>query len=116
MQKLSQSEESSVESDMEIKGCELVVTNIKISVKLPLPVCLQSVEKRCKQLSQSRIIYCNRKKENILTIRYNNFTYVLFKVQMIQKTKIQPDVIFSIDILPNTRIKTVLDIVWLVFI
>ena len=62
MQKVSQSEESSVESDMEIKGCELVVTNIKISVKLPLPVCLQSVEERCKQLSQSRIIYCKRKK------------------------------------------------------
>ena len=64
---------------MEIKDCELVVTNIKISVKLPIQVCLESVEERCKRLGESTIIYCSRKKENILTIRYNNFTYVLFK-------------------------------------
>ena len=71
---------------MEIKNCELVVTNIKISVKLPVSVCLQFVQERCKELSETGIIFCSRKKQNILTIRYNNFTYILFK----RSSKISP--------------------------
>ena len=55
------------------------VTNIKISVKIPQLVELDFVEERCKKLSQDRIIFCSRKRANILTVRYNNFTYILFK-------------------------------------
>ena len=94
---------------MKIKDCELVVTNIKISVKLPNTVCLESVEERCKQLSTSTIIYCSRKKKNILTIRYNNFTYILFKRSSkissnlqhcnITKLKTEEDILKAIDLL-----------------
>ena len=94
---------------MEIKGCKLIVTNIKISVKLAIPVSLQSVEERCKQLSQSTTIYCKRKKNNILTIRYSNFTYILFKRSSktssalqhcnITKLKTEDDILKAIEIL-----------------
>ena len=94
---------------MEIKGCKLIVTHIKISVKLPIPVSSQSVEERCKQLSQSTTIYCKRKKKNILTIRCSNFTYILFKRSSktssalqhcnITKLKTEDDILKAIEIL-----------------
>ena len=55
------------------------VTNIKFSVTLPRPVCLDSVIERCSKLQTSTSLYCSRKTKNIITIRYNNFTYVPFK-------------------------------------
>ena len=65
---------------MEIKDWKLEVTNIKISVKLPFSVSLSFVEDRIKSLQSSVFnINCSRKNSNILTIRYNNFTYILFK-------------------------------------
>ena len=56
------------------------VTNVKISVKLPREVSLKFVEDRCKLLQPTNTdIYCSKWKENILTVRYSNFTYILFK-------------------------------------
>ena len=56
------------------------VTNIKASVKLPNPVDLNFVVDRCSELSKITTgIYCSKKTNNILTIRYNNTTFVLFK-------------------------------------
>ena len=46
------------------------------------------MEDRCKSLqSTAPNIYCSRKKQNILTVRYNNFTYILFK----RSSKIPPE-------------------------
>ena len=87
---------------MEIKGCKLVVTNIKISVTFPLPVCLQSVEKRCKQLSQSRNIYCKRKKRIFSQIvTTTSHTYSLKGVQknLHHKLKTENDILKAIEIL-----------------
>ena len=64
---------------MLVNNCELLVTNIKISVKLPTSISLDSLEERCQKIARSAIIFCNRKKKNILTIRYNNFTFIFFK-------------------------------------
>ena len=64
---------------METSACKFQVTNIKISVKLPKSVDLDFVDARCKELSKNTTIYCSRKRVNIMTIRYNNYTYVLFK-------------------------------------
>ena len=65
---------------MEIKNCKLEITNKKISVKLPFVVTLDFVENNCQLLqSAGSTIFCSRKKKNILTVRYNNFTYILFK-------------------------------------
>ena len=73
---------------MEIKDCKFEVTNIKISVKLPLSVDLEFVEDRCKCLQSSvSNIFCSRKNKNILTIRYNSYTYVLFK----RSSKVSPE-------------------------
>ena len=70
----------SLSSNTSIKDCLLEVTNIKISVNLPFIVSLEFVEDRCKSLQPINTnIFCSRKKQNILTIRYNNFTYILFK-------------------------------------
>ena len=73
---------------MEIKDYKFEITNLKISVKLPQAVSLEFVEDRCKSLqSTAPNIYCSRKKQNILTVRYNNFTYILFK----RSSKIPPE-------------------------
>ena len=64
---------------MEIKDYEFQVTNIKASVKLPQRITLDTVEERCKYLGDFHKIYSSRKKRNILSVRYNNFTFVLFK-------------------------------------
>ena len=70
----------SLSSNMKIKDCLLEVTNIKISVKLPFIVSLEFVKDHCKSMqSVNTSIFCSRKKQNILTIRYQNFTYILFK-------------------------------------
>ena len=56
------------------------VTNIKASVKLPNPVDLNFVVDRCLDLSKNTTgIYCSKKTNNIVTIRYNNSTFILFK-------------------------------------
>ena len=56
------------------------VTNIKVSVKLQRAVHLDFVEERCKKISCFNVVYCSRKRnKNILTIRYNGFTFILFK-------------------------------------
>lgn len=56
------------------------VSNIKASVKLPDPVCLDFVVDRCTEISKNTTsIYCSKKSDNILTIRYHNATFILFK-------------------------------------
>ena len=55
------------------------VTNIKSSVTLPNPVCIDAVVERCNKLQKSTSLYCKKKTKNIVTIRYNNSTFVLFK-------------------------------------
>ena len=73
---------------MEIKDYKFEIINLKISVKLPQAVSLEFVEDWCKSLqSTAPNIYCSRKKQNILTVRYNNFTYILFK----RSSKISPE-------------------------
>ena len=59
--------------------CEFSVTNIKVSVKLPKAVSLDFVVDRCLKLRNSTDLYCKRNTKNIATIRYHNFSYVLFK-------------------------------------
>ena len=62
---------------MEKEDYKFEVTNLKISVKLPQAVSLEFVEDRCKLLQPTTTsIYCSRRRENILTVRYNNFTYI----------------------------------------
>ena len=64
---------------MEIEDYKFKITNVKISVKLPRAVCLEFVDDRCKLLQPTTTsIFCKRR-ENNLTVRYNNFTYILFK-------------------------------------
>ena len=60
---------------MAISDYDFKVTNIKISVKLPQRTSLESVEERCK----SNDINFNRSKANILCVRHNPSTFVLFK-------------------------------------
>ena len=64
---------------MEIKDYEFKVSNIKASVKLPQRIPLDVIEERCKYLSDFHKIYYSRKISNILSVRYNNSTFVLFK-------------------------------------
>ena len=65
---------------MEIKDYKIETTNLKISVQLPQEVSLEFVEDRCKSLQLTGTnIYCRRKIQNLLSVRYRNFTYVLFK-------------------------------------
>ena len=65
---------------MEIKDYKIETTNLKISVQLPQEVSLEFVEDRCKFLQLTGTnIYCRRKIKNLLSVRYKNFTYVLFK-------------------------------------
>ena len=81
------------------------VTNIKASVKLPNPADLNFVVDRCLDLSKTTTgIYCNKKTNNILTIRYNNSTFVLFKRSLhnsnqhcnITKCKTEADILRAI--------------------
>ena len=66
---------------MEKEDYKFEVTNLKISVKLPREVSLKFVEARCKLLYPiHRDISCKRGlNKNILTVRYRNFSYILFK-------------------------------------
>ena len=66
---------------MEKEDYKFEVTNLKISVKLPREVTLKFVEARCKLLYPiHKDITCKRGiNKNILTVRYRNFSYVLFK-------------------------------------
>jgi len=65
---------------MEKEDYKFKVTNIKISVKLLQPASLNFVEDRCRLLQPiHRNISWRRCGNNILTLRYNNFTYILFK-------------------------------------
>ena len=65
---------------MEKEDYKFKVTNIKISVKLLQPASLNCVEDRCRLLQPiHRNISWRRCGNNILTLRYNNFTYILFK-------------------------------------
>ena len=51
-----------------------------LSVKLPESVSLKYVDDRCKLLQPiHKNIFCTRYGDNILTVRYKNFTYILFK-------------------------------------
>ena len=52
----------------------LKIENIKISVKLKVPVDLCYIEERCAQLN----VYCRKISDNFLTIRHT-YTYVVFK-------------------------------------
>ena len=53
------------------------VTNIKVSVKLPKAVSLDFVVDRCSKIENP--VYCQKATNNIVTFKYNNFTFVLFK-------------------------------------
>ena len=53
------------------------VTNIKVSVKLPKAVSLDFVVDRCSKIEKP--MYCRKATNNIVTFKYNNFTFVLFK-------------------------------------
>ena len=64
---------------MENISYDFAVTNIKASIKLPQEVSLDFAIERCRELGQNNNLYYRRKKANILTIRYNNSTFVLFK-------------------------------------
>ena len=65
---------------MEKEDYKFEVTNLKISVKLPRAVGLKFVDDRCKLLQPIHTgIFCKRSGKNILTVRYKNFTYILFK-------------------------------------
>jgi TATA-box binding protein (TBP) (component of TFIID and TFIIIB) len=65
---------------MEKEDYKFEVTNLKISVKLPREVSLKFVEDRCKLLYPiHKDIICKLSTPNILTIRYRDFTYILFK-------------------------------------
>ena len=65
---------------MEKEDYKFEVTNLKISVKLPRAVSLKFVDDRCKLLQPIHTgIYCKKYGKNILTVRYKNFTYILFK-------------------------------------
>ena len=65
---------------MEKEDYKFKVTNIKISVKLLQSVGLKFVEDRCRLLQPiHRNISWKKCGNNILTLRYNNFTYILFK-------------------------------------
>lgn len=58
----------------------LNVVNIKASVKLPNPVDLVFVANRCLEIGKNTTdIYCSKKTNNILSIRYKKHTFVLFK-------------------------------------
>ena len=92
---------------MEIKDYKFEITNLKISVKLPQAVSLEFVEDRCKYLqSTAPNIYCSRKKKNILTVRYNNFTYILFK----RSSKVPPKGIIPSQHCNITKLKSESDI------
>ena len=65
---------------MEKEDYKFEVTNLKISVKLPRAVSLKFVDDRCKLLQPIHTgIFCKKYGKNILTVRYKNFTYILFK-------------------------------------
>ena len=65
---------------MEKEDYKFEVTNLKISVKLPRAVILKFVDDRCKLLQPIHTgIFCKKYGKNILTVRYKNFTYILFK-------------------------------------
>lgn len=65
---------------MEKEDYKFKVTNIKISVKLPQSASLKFVEDRCRLLQPiHRNISWRKCGNNILTLRYNKFTYILFK-------------------------------------
>lgn len=65
---------------MEKEDYKFKVTNIKISVKLPQSAGLDFVVDRCRLLQPiHRNLSWKKCGNNILTLRYNNFTYILFK-------------------------------------
>ena len=65
---------------MEKEDYKFKVTNLKISVKLPREVSLKFVNDRCKLLYPiHKDIICKQSTPNILTVRYRDFTYILFK-------------------------------------
>ena len=65
---------------MEKEDYKFEVTNLKISVKLHRAVILKFVDDRCKLLQPIHTgIFCKKYGKNILTVRYKNFTYILFK-------------------------------------
>ena len=72
---------------MEKEDYKFEVTNLKISVKLPRAVSLKFVDDRCKLLQPiHKGIFCKKCGKNILTVRYRNFTYILFK----KSSKVSP--------------------------
>ena len=92
---------------MEKEDYKFEVTNVKISVKLPREVSLKFVEDRCKLLQPTNTdIYCSKWKENILTVRYNNFTYVLFK----KSSKVPPEGVIPSQHCNITKLKSDSDI------
>ena len=75
---------------MEKEDYKFEVTNLKISVKLPRAVSLKFVDDRCKLLQPIHTgIFCKKYGINILTVRYKNFTYILFKKSSKGVTRLQ---------------------------
>ena len=58
---------------------DIKVTHMKGSVKLKQPACLTFVVARCSKLSKFHRIIFNANYKNFLVIRYNKFTFILFK-------------------------------------
>ena len=58
---------------------KIIVNNIKASFKIDTPVEFEFVKSRCAQLPQVLGIECYQRQANILTIRFNQRTFILFK-------------------------------------
>ena len=58
---------------------KIIVNNIKASFKIDTPVEFEFVKSRCVQLPKLLGIECYQRQANILTIRFNQRTFILFK-------------------------------------
>ena len=58
---------------------KVLINNIKASFKLDTPVEFEFVKSRCSQLPKVLGIECYQRQPNILTIRFNCRTFILFK-------------------------------------
>ena len=64
---------------LSINERKVFINNIKASFKLDTPVEFEFVKSRCAELPQVLRIECYQRQANILTIRFNQRTFILFK-------------------------------------
>ena len=72
-----------------VKQYDIKITHMKGSVKLKEPVCLTFVVRRCSKLSKSHGVLFNANYKNFLVIRYNKFTFILFKTSSKKSNALQ---------------------------